>query len=125
MTTHTRFERFGKALGEFIAHRPALTLALSLGVCVIAASGLLRAQFSTDYRIFFSKEDPGLASFQRLETVFTKTDNVLFVVSVEQGSVFEPEAMAAIDELSQAGWTLPYASRSSICRMASRPSARA
>ena len=111
MTTHTRFERFGNTLGEFIARRPKLTVLLSLGVCLVAASGLLRAQFSTDYRIFFSKEDPGLASFQHLETVFTKTDNVLFVVSVEQGTVFEPEAMAAIDELSQAGWKLPHASR--------------
>ncbi|MBL8952185.1 MAG: MMPL family transporter [Myxococcaceae bacterium] len=91
--------------------RPRLTVAVSVALFLLGAAGLLRARFSTDYRIFFSKEDAGLASFQKLESVFTKTDNVLFVVSTPGDSVFGRETLAAIDELTREGWRLPYASR--------------
>lgn len=106
-----RFERFGAALGRAVTSRPKTTLALCFAFFAIVAAGGTRARFSTDYRIFFSKEDPGLASFQKLETVFTKTDNVLFVVSAPEGDVFSRDALQAIDELTHAGWKLPYASR--------------
>jgi len=109
--TETRFERVGTALGQAITRRPKSALALTLLFCAIGLFGLTRARFSTDYRIFFSKEDPGLASFEHLESVFTKTDNVLFVVSAPEGTVFQPEVLSAIAELTTEGWRLPYASR--------------
>ncbi len=106
-----RFERFGEALGTAIAARPRLTLSLCLAFFVAGATGLLFTHFSTDYRIFFSKEDPGLASFQKLEAVSTQTDNVLFVLSPAEGDVFQPDALKAMQELTEAGWKLPFASR--------------
>jgi predicted RND superfamily exporter protein len=107
----TRFERFGAFLGRHLTARPKTALALCVALFVLGACGLLKARFSTDYRIFFSKEDPGLASFQRLEQVFTKTDNVLFVVGVNDGDVFTADALSALQELTEAGWKLPYAAR--------------
>src|SRR3954470_21176108 len=106
-----RFERTGAALGRAMTARPRLSIAACALLFALGALGLLRARFSTDYRIFFSKDDPGLASFQRLEQVFTKTDNVLFVVSAPQGDVFTADALGALQELTEAGWKLPYAAR--------------
>lgn len=109
--TDTRFARFGETLGRAITRHPARWLLATLTLCFVGLTGLLRAHFSTDYRIFFSSEDPGLESFQRLETVFTKTDNVLFVVNNPGGTIFERDALAAIEELTSGGWKLPFASR--------------
>jgi len=105
------FERIGRAIGSFVVGSPWRTLLIGLAVFVGVALGLGRARFSTDYRIFFSKGDPGLEAFERLESTFTKTDNILFVVRSERGSVFQPEVLAAVQELTTAGWSLPYASR--------------
>ncbi len=106
-----RFEKLGAALGVLVTGHPWKTVAVSVLFFLVFALGLFRAKFSTDYRIFFSKEDPGLTSFEKLESVFTKTDNVLFVVKAKDGSVFQPDALAAIQELTLASSRLPYASR--------------
>ncbi|MDB4935924.1 MAG: family transporter [Labilithrix sp.] len=108
------FERAGRAIGLAVVARPRTTLLLGLLAFLVVAFGLTTARFSTDYRIFFSKEDPGLAAFERMESTFTKTDNVLFVVKAKaevDGSIFDRDALAAIQELTTAGWTLPYATR--------------
>ena len=107
----TMFERTGRAIGEAVVTRPRTTLLLGLVTFLAVAFGLTMARFSTDYRIFFSKDDPGLAAFERLESTFTKTDNVLFVVKAREGSIFQADALEAIQELTTVGWTLPHASR--------------
>ena len=110
----TLFERTGRGVGEAVVARPRTTLLLGLVAFLVVAFGLSMARFSTDYRIFFSKDDPGLAAFEHLESTFTKTDNVLFVVKApgdEDGAIFDADALEAIQELTTVGWTLPHASR--------------
>ncbi len=107
----TRFERFGTRLATAVTARPKLTLWVCIGLFMLSSVGLVWARFSTDYQIFFSHEDPGLTAFQHLERDFTKTDNVLFVVKAREGTVFQPDALHALQSLTTAGWRLPYASR--------------
>jgi len=105
------FDRVGAALGALTVRRPRAVLGLSLLVIVVGALGLGWARFSTDYRLFFSHEDPSLTAFQRLESAFTKTDNVLFVIRPHDGDAFAAEPMTAVQELTTDGWRLPFASR--------------
>ena len=107
----TLFERTGRALGLFVVHHKVASVAASLLICALFTLGIARARFSTDYRVFFSKEDSGLAAFEKLEAAFTKTDNVLFVVHAREGTVFTPRALAATQELTAGGWKLPYGTR--------------
>ena len=79
------FERLGRALGHFVVRRRWATVAASVLFFAAFVAGVSRARFSTDYRVFFSSDDPGLAAFERLERAFTKTDNVLFVVHAKDG----------------------------------------
>lgn len=123
-TKTTMFERAGRGLGELVVTRPKTTLLVGLLAFLFVAFGLTTARFSTDYRIFFSKEDPGLAAFERLESTFTKTDNVLFVVKAKEGSIFQADALGAIQELTTVGWTLPYATRVDSLTNFQHPEAR-
>ncbi|MEJ7728683.1 MAG: hypothetical protein WKG00_05665 [Polyangiaceae bacterium] len=51
-------------MGKWVARAPRPTLAMVAVVSALAMLGFRGLDFSTDYRVFFSKEDPKLASFQ-------------------------------------------------------------
>ncbi len=101
----------GRRLGTIVVEHRYKTVLLATLAFVLFSVGIVWARFSTDYRIFFTRSDRGLAAFEKLESVFTKTDNVLFVVHAEQGTVFSVDALEAIQELTEEGWRLPYATR--------------
>lgn len=83
------------------------TLVVTLGV----ASGAQGLFFNTNYNAFFSDDNPQLQAFESLEKIYTKNDNILFVVAPKNGQVFTPEALAAVEALTAEAWKLPYAIR--------------
>jgi predicted RND superfamily exporter protein len=62
-------------------------------------------------RVFFSDENPQLKALDALENTYTKNENVLFVVAPKNGDVFTRATLAAIEELTEASWKMPYSSR--------------
>lgn len=105
------FEAWGRRIAEVVLDHPKKVVAASLATFVVFTAGLAFAAFSTDYRIFFGPEDPQLLAFEQLERVFTKTDNVLFVVHAKDGDVFGRDTLASVQDITEAAWKLPYASR--------------
>ncbi len=88
--------------------------AVLLGCVVLAvalASGGRFLSFSTDYRVFFSKENPQLQAFESLQRVYTKDDNILIVLRPDDADVFTAETLVALRQLTQAAWQLPYSRR--------------
>ncbi len=77
----------------------------------IAAYGLPGLYFSTDYRYFFSEENPELLAFEELQNTYTKNDNVLFALEPKDGNVFRPETLSVIEELTHAAWQIPFSLR--------------
>lgn len=86
-------------------------IAATLGAVAVAASGASRIQFSNDYRVFFSKQNPQLEAFEALQNIYGKDDNVLFVLAPKDGKVFTRETLATIEWLTKEAWTLPYSTR--------------
>jgi predicted RND superfamily exporter protein len=105
------FEAIGRRIGRASVDHPIRTIAIFVVVTLFFGYGATRAAFSTDYRIFFSPTDPKLEALESMEKVFTKTDNIAFVVKPKSGDVFQPDAISAIAELTDAGWKLPHAVR--------------
>lgn len=77
----------------------------------VSGSGIRFLEFSNDYRVFFSKENPELAAFESLQNTYTKNDNVLFVIAPKDGKVFTRETLASIEWLTKEAWQIPYSSR--------------
>jgi predicted RND superfamily exporter protein len=73
--------------------------------------GIGHLQFSSGYRVFFGKTNPQLNAFDAIERIYTKNDNVLFVLQPASGDVFTPRVLDAVQELTAAGWKVPYSSR--------------
>ncbi|MDM8565771.1 MMPL family transporter [Candidatus Halobeggiatoa sp. HSG11] len=68
-------------------------------------------RFDTDYRVFFSEENPQLIAFEDLQNTYTKNDNVIFVLAPKDGKVFTNETLAAVEWLTNESWQIPYSNR--------------
>ena len=83
----------------------------TLLIVFVAASGGRFLGFSTDYRVFFSKDNPQLLAFETLQNTYTKNDNVMFAVEPKDGKVFTRETLAIIEEITRESWQIPYSIR--------------
>lgn len=84
---------------------------ITLILVAAAASGGRHLAFTTNYRVFFSAENPQLKAFDALENIYTKNDNVMFVLTPADGNVFTQKKLAAVEELTHKAWQIPYSSR--------------
>ncbi len=86
-------------------------VALSLLAALFAASGASRLQFIDEYRVFFGEDNPQLRAFDAVQDIYTKNDNILFVVTPADGNGFSPDALAAVEDLTAEAWRIPFAIR--------------
>jgi len=76
-----------------------------------AGKGMQRLTLTTDYRVFFSEENPQLLAFEELQNTYTKNDNILIVLAPKNKKVFTRETLKAVEELTEAAWQIPYSLR--------------
>ncbi len=98
-------------LGGLVTGHPWIVIGLSLVLAVTAASGVRFLDFSNNYRVFFSPDNPDLLAFEKFQATYTKNDNILFAIQPAEGDVFTPEMADAIEWLTREAWQIPYASR--------------
>jgi len=106
-----KFEQGVVQYTEWIIRWRWLVIVVVLGATIVAASGARFLRFSTSYRAFFSEDNPQLASFEALQKIYTKNDNILFLVSPKNGDAFSQEALLATEELTREAWKIPFAIR--------------
>nr|VFK58063.1 MAG: hypothetical protein BECKTUN1418D_GA0071000_10755 [Candidatus Kentron sp. TUN] len=87
----------------FLVLVPLIVLAL--------AGGMRHLEFTANYRIFFSEDNPQLQAFDNLERTYTQDDNVIFLLIPQDGRVFSRETLAAVEELTEMAWQIPYSLR--------------
>lgn len=97
---------------EWILKWRYLVILLSLVVVVVIGSGAPNLMpFSSDYRVFFSKDNPQLNAFENLQNTYTKDDNILFVISPKNTNVFTPDTLAAVQAITLEAWQIPHSIR--------------
>ena len=97
--------------GEWILKYRFLVLGLITAVSLLAAVGTQFLYFDNDYRVFFGKENPQLKAFEKIQQTYTKIDNVNFAVDPVSGKANAPEVLAAVEELTDIAWQLPFSIR--------------
>ena len=95
----------------FVITHPWRILILTLLVVMSAGSGGRFIEFTNDYRVFFSEENPELQAFEEMQNIYTKTDNVLFVIAPKDNNVFNSSTLNMIAELTELSWQIPYSTR--------------
>jgi predicted RND superfamily exporter protein len=93
-------DKLERAFGEWII-RYRIWVILACVIMVILAIPFGKApNLTTNYRVFFSKENPELRAFENLERTYSKQDNILFVITPKNGNVYTKETLRAVGELS-------------------------
>ncbi|MDH3433749.1 MAG: MMPL family transporter [Gammaproteobacteria bacterium] len=104
-------DRFAAALTRGVIRHRGVVLIGALLIAVLIGSGASKLEFSTNYRVFFSEANPELQAFEELQNTYTKNDNFFFVVEPRDGAAFNRGTMAAVEELTEAAWQIPYTIR--------------
>ncbi|WP_300542029.1 MMPL family transporter [Maricaulis sp.] len=106
-----RTDAFATALADVMIRWRWGVILLTLLATFGFATGMPNLSFDTNYRAFFSSENPDLTAFENFQATYTKNDNFLIVVRPANGNVFTQETLAAVEEITEAGWQVPYAIR--------------
>ena len=87
-----------------------IILATVLGV-LFTASGASNIVFSSNYRVFFAEGNEQLNAFETLQNTYTKSDNVIIVMTPKDGNAFSQPYLKAVHQVTDAAWQLPYSTR--------------
>jgi len=104
-------KHFEQAFSNRVLQWRIAIILLSLILVAIAASGGKHLNFTTNYRVFFSADNPQLLAFDALEKTYSKNDNVMLVLAPESGDVFTPDVLALVEELTEKAWQTPFSTR--------------
>lgn len=104
-------DRFAVRLTHLVIRFRWIVPVIGVLIAALVGSGASNLEFSTNYRTFFSKENPELTAFENLQATYTKNDNILFVLVPEDGEAFSGNTMAAVEALTTAAWQIPYVIR--------------
>lgn len=102
---------FENKFGHWVLKWRWLIILASLIMVFAFASGGRFLSFSSDYRIFFSSDNPQLLAFDKLEKTYSKNDNIVLIITPDDGNVFTRKTLAAIEEFTKLAWQVPYSSR--------------
>lgn len=86
-------------------------IALSLLLVIALGAGMAKIGFSSNYRVFFGQENPELSAFLTLQNTYTKNDNIVFIVQPSDKDLSRAEVAAALEDLTEKAWQIPYAIR--------------
>jgi len=84
---------------------------LCLILVALAATGGKLLNFTTNYRVFFSADNPQLLAFDALEKIYSKNDNVMLVLAPKSGNVFTSQSLALVEQLTEQAWQTPFSTR--------------
>ena len=88
-----------------------LTIFFSLLMVGFIFSFAANLDFATNYRAFFSDQNPDLVSFEEFQKTYTKNDNFLFVIQARNGARFDGRLSEIAERITEEAWKIPYAIR--------------
>jgi len=88
-----------------------IVIVLCIAATVSLGVGVRNLEELSNYRAFFSPQNPELQEFDAFQATYSKQDNFFFLVKPVKGDVFNKDVLAAIEELTELGWQIPFATR--------------
>ena len=93
-----------------LKHKWQVVIIISL-LSLLTAIGALRLMPASDYRVFFSADNPQRLAYEELGREFTKNDNILLAIEPADGKVFSKEFLNLIHQTTERLWQMPYVIR--------------
>ena len=84
---------------------------LSGVLMVFALAGFRHFVFDGSPRVYFDDDDAEYERFEALEDTYGREIRLFFMMSAEDGDIFQPRHLAALRELTERSWELPFVRR--------------
>ncbi len=104
-------DRLMPALLEWILRHRWVVIGVCMAITVAAGLGISRLEVDPSARVFLVEGSPEKIALDRLETGYSKDENVTFIVRDTKGDVFSREALVAVAEITEAAWRIPNTRR--------------
>ena len=104
-------KKFEQSFGKWVLRYRWPIIILSLVFVALTATGGKNIYFTTNYRVFFSEDNPQLLEFEALENTYVQNDNVFFIIEPASGKVFTRETLSAVEYLTERAWQIPFSNR--------------
>jgi len=108
---NSKFEQFVLNYVDKVIKYKWLVLILSIVLTLLAVMGAQNLRIDTNYRVFFSDDNPQLEAFEDMQKIYTKDDNILFVIASENDEIFNNSTLDAIEKLTEDSWQVPFSIR--------------
>jgi len=107
------FDRIALKITDYTIARPWRTIIILVAFIAATAAGVTGLGLASNYRVFFSPQNPELVAFENFQATYTKNDNIFFFVAPRNpgDAVFSPQVIAAVERLTERAWQIPYAIR--------------
>ncbi|WP_166645522.1 efflux RND transporter permease subunit [Photobacterium lutimaris] len=90
---------------------PKRTLWWLVALTLVLGAGLKDSYFEGDYRIWFNKGSELLAAIDLMEETYSKSDNVMLVLTDRSGNIFTEQGLDIIAQMTDEAWQIPYSTR--------------
>ncbi len=111
MSKQSREQGTTARYARWVVRRRWWVLVSALIVTIAAGTGMRNLGLSTDYRTYFSADNPDLLAYEHVENIYTRNDNVLFVIRPRTGDVFTKRTLEAVRSLVEDAWQIPHSTR--------------
>jgi len=98
-------------IGSWVIKNRLWIILATILVTIVSVVGASNLSMVTNYRVFFSENNPQLLAFEALEKTYANNDNVLFVLTPKNNKVFSKSSLKAIIDLTKSSWQIPYSTR--------------
>ena len=86
-------------------------LLASVALIFAAGAGAKKLGFNDEYRVFFGPDNPQLLAFDAVEAIYTKNDNIFFVIEPPGDDAFDTESLEVVERLTDDAWKIPFSIR--------------
>ena len=97
--------------GEWVVRFRWPIIIATILMVLSAASGARLLEFSSNYRVYFSADNPQLNAFESMQDTYVKNDNVMIGIVPKDGNAFSRETLAFVEEVTKAAWQIPFSTR--------------
>ena len=111
MRFSARRDAFAMDYTRWVLRHPWLTIGVALFTTSLMIAGLQHFVLGNDYDDFFDADDPRVIAYEQVKQDYTNDDTVFFIVTANNGEVFDRETLEAVAYLTEEAWNLPYAMR--------------
>ncbi len=96
---------------NYLIQHHKLVIFISLLFVITIGAGVKNLKSTSDFRIYFSEDNPQLVAFETLEKTYGKQDSLVFFIEPKSKNIFNKDSLTLITELTDKSWLLPYAIR--------------